>query len=39
MRRSVSITLAAALLATPLVLTTPSPAVAGDKTDADAGSR
>ena len=33
MRRSVSMTLAASLLATPLVLTTPSPVVAGDKTD------
>ena len=33
MRRSVPMTLAAALLATPLVLTTPSPVVAGDKTD------
>ena len=33
MRRSVSMTLAAALVATPLVLTTPSPVVAGDKTD------
>ena len=34
MRRSVSMTLAAALLASPLVLTTPSPVIAGDKTDA-----
>ena len=33
MRRSVSMTLAAALVATPLVLTTPSPVVAGDKTN------
>ena len=33
MRRSVSMTLATALLTAPLVLTTPSPVVAGGKTD------